>query len=73
MGRSKRSRKKRSGGQPQPAPVVHRYQAEVRGPLRQWWLDKKKAVKIISALAVSAFTLIWLLLELAKLVFGQPR
>lgn len=66
----KRAKKKRPSGGRQPAPVIHRYQAVVRGPLAQWWHDKKRSVKIIAAVVSVAFILIWLLLELAKLVFG---
>lgn len=49
-------------------PVVHKYTAVDRGKFGQWWFEKKKLVRGI-AIAVGVIVLvIWLIVELVRLV-----
>lgn len=70
---SKRPKKKRTkvyrgedAATPQ-MPTVHRYSAEDRGKLGQWWFDNKKRLKIGGIVAVVGGLLIWFISELVRL------
>ena len=50
-------------------PVVHKYVAEERGPVKEWWVDHKRAVKIFSGVGGITVIVAWLLYELTLLIF----
>lgn len=50
-------------------PVVHRYSAVDRSPLKQWWFEKKKFVKPVAITSGVTLVVIWLVIELINLVF----
>ena len=50
-------------------PVVHRYKAEYRGPVKEWWHEKNRMVKFGAAATAIALIIGWLLFELVRWVF----
>ena len=50
-------------------PIVHRFEAVDRGPLQQWWHDKKRVVKVSALTAGGVVIFAWLLFELFQIVF----
>jgi hypothetical protein len=51
------------------APTVHRYHAEVRGPIKEWWHDHKRIVKWSAIIGGGAVVAVWLIVEAVHLVF----
>lgn len=49
-------------------PVIHRYEAINRGPIKEWWHDHKKQVKIVSYIVGGVIIFVWLLIELVRLI-----
>lgn len=69
MSKSKKKRNKQYQGQDAAhGPVVHRYTAAVKSPMREWWDDHKRAIKIGSGLGGGAIIIGWLLFELVRLL-----
>ena len=50
-------------------PVVRRYTAEPKGPVKEWWSEHKRAVKISGAIGGGVFVITWMLYEVARLIF----
>ena len=70
MSKSKKKRTKPyTGRDAAHGPVVRRYTAEVKSPVREWWDGHKRAVKFIAMFGGGGVVLIWLLVEFARLVF----
>jgi len=44
-------------------PVVHRYTAEAKSPLREWWDGKKRIIKWTAGIGGGAIVVVWLLIE----------
>ena len=69
-----KNRKKRSkpytGQDAAHGPVVHRYTAEVKSPLRLWWDDHKRVIKLGGGIGGGALILGWLLFEFFRMIFG---
>jgi hypothetical protein len=73
---AKRAKKKRNkpytgkdASSQQTGPVVHHYKAEYRGPVKEWWHEKGRMVKIISAIAAVVLFLIWMIVTIIQWVF----
>ena len=73
MSKQKKKRNKRYHGEDAAAPVstqpvVHRYSAVDRGPVSQWWFEKKKPV-ILGAKVTSVAAIVgWLIYELFQII-----
>lgn len=52
------------------APTIQHYTAVVRSPLGEWWYEHKRAAILIAKFGGGGVIVIWLLLELLRLVFG---
>lgn len=64
MNKSKKKRNKPyTGTDAARGPVVHRYTAEVKSPLREWWDSKKRVIKWSAGIGGGAIITIWLLIE----------
>jgi hypothetical protein len=50
-------------------PVVHRYSAVVRSPISEWWVEHKKAVKIVSLVGGGVLAFGYLLYEFIRMIF----
>jgi hypothetical protein len=71
MSKPKKKRTKQyTGRDAAPTTTVHRYTAEVKSPLREWWDKHKRATKWIASIGGGAVVVMWLLFELFRLVFG---
>ncbi len=70
MSKSKKKRNKPYQG-PEAAhgPVVHRYTAEVKSPLQEWWLERQRSIKMIAGIGGGAILVGWLLFEFFRLIF----
>jgi hypothetical protein len=51
-------------------PTVHRYTAEAKSPLREWWDTRKRLIKYVVYIGGGAIIAIWLLVELFRMIFG---
>jgi len=51
-------------------PVVTRITAANRNKLQQWWFDKKRFTKPVLIAAAVAIVVIWLLVELVRIIAG---
>ena len=77
MAKKSKKRNKRYSGEDakplQPAAdtqtVVHRYEAVDRGTVGQWWFEKKRTVKIVAGVAALVIIVVWLIVELFKVIF----
>lgn len=49
--------------------TVHRYEAVDRGRIGQWWFEKKRTVKIAAGVTAIVLILIWLVVELFRIIF----
>jgi hypothetical protein len=49
-------------------PSVTRVQAVSRSRLGQWWYDRKRIIKPIAIAAVIIFIVIWLIVELIRVI-----
>lgn len=50
-------------------PVVHRYEAVQRSKFGQWWIDRKRVIRL-STIAGGVIVVVgWLLIELARTIF----
>jgi hypothetical protein len=71
MSKSKKKRNKQyQGDDAAHGPVVHRYTAIAKSPVREWWDDHKRAIKIISGISGGAIIVGWSLFELVRMIFG---
>lgn len=72
MVKSKKKRTKRYSGEDvapvSSQPVIHRIQAVDRGPLGQWWFERKKVIKPVAKVSGILAVIIWLIVELVRLV-----
>lgn len=50
-------------------PTVRRYTAVERSRMSEWWHEKKRTIKVVSAISAILLILIWLLFELVRIVF----
>lgn len=50
-------------------PVVHRYEAVERSRLGEWWQPRKKLFRIGAIAAVATGGVVWLVLELVRIIF----
>ena len=50
-------------------PVIHRYEAVERNKLQEWWHEKKRVVKVSSAVGGGLLVFGWLLFELLQAIF----
>ena len=50
-------------------PVVHRYTAVQRSPLAEWWLERKRTVKIVGIAGGGTILVGWLLVETVRVIF----
>jgi hypothetical protein len=51
------------------APVVHRYTAEVRSPLNEWWHEHKRQSKTAAYVGGGGIVFVWTVYELLRLIF----
>lgn len=51
-------------------PTVTRISAVHRGPLKQWWHDKKRIAKPVMIAIAVAVVVVWLLFELIRAIAG---
>lgn len=71
MSKQKKKRTKQyTGRDAARGPVVHHYTAEVKSPLRLWWDDHKRAIKLIGGIGGGGIVVGWLLFEFFGLIFG---
>lgn len=71
MNKQKKKRNKQYTGEDAAhGPIVRRYTAEVKSPIREWWDDHKRSVKIIGGVGGGAVLFGWLLFELFGMIFG---
>jgi hypothetical protein len=73
---AKRTKKKRNkqyrGKDASPdatGPVVHHYRAEYRGPVKEWFHEKKRTIKIVSIIAAVTTFLLWVIVSAIQLIF----
>lgn len=52
-------------------PVVTKLTAANRNPIQQWWFEKKRVVKPVAIAGAVAIVVIWLLIELVRIVSGN--
>jgi hypothetical protein len=52
-------------------PVVTRISAANRNKVQQWWFEKKRIAKPVIITAVVAVVLVWLLIELIRILSGN--
>jgi hypothetical protein len=52
-------------------PVITRIQAVKRNKLQQWWFEKKKIAKPVLIAVAVAIVVIWLLVELIRILSGN--
>ena len=74
MSKQRRLKKKRDKAYAGPdavpsKPVIHRYTAEVKSPVREWWDAKKGFYKIVGAAVGTVGLLAWLIFEAARIIF----
>jgi len=50
-------------------PTVHRYTAVERSKMGEWWQEKKRTVKIVSAISAILLILVWLIFEAVRIAF----
>ena len=71
MNKPKKKRNKQyTGRDAAHGPVVRRYTAEAKSPLREWWDDHKRAIKLFGGIGGGAIIVGWLLFELLRLIAG---
>jgi hypothetical protein len=72
MAKQKKKRNKAYTGQDAATsrPTVTRMSAANRNKLQQWWFDKKRVAKPVLIAAGVAIVVIWLLVELVRIVLG---
>lgn len=64
MSKPKKKRNKQyTGSDAARGPVVHRYSAEVKSPIREWWDGKKRIVKWTAGIGGGGIIAVWLLVE----------
>ena len=68
--KKKRSKKYTGADAAMTRPSVTRVQAVSRSTLGQWWFDHKRVVKPIIIIFAVAVILIWIIIELARLIFS---
>jgi len=73
MTKQKKKRTKRYSGEdaavPQSSqPIIHKITAADRGNIGQWWFEKKKVIRIASIASAVVIFIVWLLVELLKLL-----
>lgn len=49
-------------------PTVHRYTAEKRGPVKEWWHEKKRPAKISGIILAVLLFIVFIVTELVSLV-----
>lgn len=52
-------------------PVVQKISAVNRNKIQQWWFEKKRALKPILIASAVAIVVIWLLIELIRVILGN--
>ncbi len=54
-------------------PTITKLTAVKRNPVQQWWLEKKQFAKPVIIAGIAAIVIIWLLIELLRIlgVFGR--
>ena len=52
-------------------PVITRIHAVKRNKVQQWWFDKKKIAKPVLIAAAVAIIVVWLLIELIRILSGN--
>jgi len=72
MGKQKKKRNKAYTGQGAAVtkPTVTRLNAEKRNAASQWWYEKKRIAKPILIAAAVAIVIVWLVIELIRIVLG---
>jgi hypothetical protein len=50
-------------------PTIHHYTAVERSAFGEWWVEHKRAVRIVAIIVVVAFAVVFTLVELLRLVF----
>lgn len=72
MAKQKKKRNKVYSGQGAAAtrPTVTRLSAVQRNKLQQWWFDKKRIAKPVLIGVAIAIVVVWLLVELVRVIFG---
>lgn len=50
-------------------PVIHRYVAVQRSPLQEWWLEKKRPLKIGGTIVGILTFLGWIMYEAIRIIF----
>ena len=48
-------------------PVVHRYKAEVRSPLGEWWHSNEKKIKFGAKVSIVTLIIVWLIAETIRI------
>jgi hypothetical protein len=73
MGKQKKKRNKVYTGQDASItrPTVTRFTAANRNPVQQWWYEKKRFAKPVLITAAVAIIVVWLLIELVRIVLGS--
>lgn len=71
MAKQKKKRNKVYSGQGAAVtrPTVTRLNAVQRNKLQQWWFDKKRIAKPVLIGVAAATVVIWLLIELVRIIF----
>lgn len=52
-------------------PLVTRMTAANRNNLQQWWFEKKRLAKPVGIAAIVAIVVVWLLIELIRVISGS--
>lgn len=52
-------------------PTVTRVNAVKRSKLTQWWIDNKRIAKPVGITAAIAIIVVWLLIELVRIIIGS--
>ena len=73
MTKQKKKRTKRYSGEDaaisqSSQPIIHKITAADRGNVGQWWFEKKKIIRIASIASAVIVFIVWLLVELIKLL-----
>jgi hypothetical protein len=71
MSKQKKKRTKQYSGRDAAAtPTVHRYSAEVKSPVREWWEGHRRSIKLIAGIGGGAIVVGWLLFEFISMLVG---
>lgn len=70
MTKKSKKRSKKFKNQSTAKPVITKISAEDRGPIKQWWLDKKRLIKPIAIMSLIVIVLVIIIFEIFRLIFN---